>query len=82
MASQHGLVAKLGAEGLLGIGLYDGRGLAFKVLDGAPRAVAPAAVHRVRSLLGLEAQTPALVGCAQPPIANSRAEVVGELAVR
>ena len=32
-------MSKIGAEGVLGIGLPDGRGAALKVLDGATRAL-------------------------------------------
>ena len=42
MRAEDGLVAKIGAEGVLAIGLADGRGLALKVRDGSLRAVAPA----------------------------------------
>ena len=40
MRAEDGLVAKIGAEGVLAVGLADGRGLALKVRDGAARAVA------------------------------------------
>ena len=35
MRAEDGLVAKIGAEGVLAVGLADGRGLALKVRDGA-----------------------------------------------
>ncbi len=38
MAALPGVVAKDGAEGVYGVGLPDGRGLALKVLDGGGRA--------------------------------------------
>ena len=53
MRAEDGLVAKIGAEGVLAIGLADGRGLALKVRDGGVRAVAPAGVALARSALGL-----------------------------
>jgi L-asparaginase II len=77
MRAEPGLVAKIGAEGVLAIGLADGRGLALKVRDGALRAVAPAGVALVRSALGLAAAVPETLAAA--PIVNSRGVRVGEL---
>jgi L-asparaginase II len=77
MRAEPGLVAKIGAEGVLAVGLPDGRGLALKVRDGALRAVAPAGIALARSALGLAAAVPdSLV---EPPIVNSRGVRVGEL---
>jgi L-asparaginase II len=77
MRAEDGVVAKIGAEGVLAVGLADGRGLALKVRDGGVRAVAPAGVALVRAELGLEARVPdALVAA---PIVNSRGIRVGEL---
>jgi L-asparaginase II len=81
MAGEDGLVAKVGAEGLLCIGLPDGRGVAMKALDGAHRPVPPAAVWLARAVLGLQADTHALANLDAPPILNSRSEVVGRLEV-
>ncbi len=47
MRAEDGVVAKIGAEGVLAVGLADGRGLALKVRDGSLRAVA-AGRHRAR----------------------------------
>ena len=77
MRAEAGLVAKIGAEGVLAVGLPDGRGLAMKVRDGATRAVAPAGVSLARAALGLEAAVPD--GLAVAPIVNSRGLRVGEL---
>ena len=77
MRAEEGLVAKIGAEGVLAVGLADGRGLALKIRDGALRAVAPAGVALVRSALGLAAAVPD--GLAAAPIVNSRGVRVGEL---
>ena len=55
MHASRGLVAKLGAEGVVAAGLPDGRAMAVKVLDGAGRALAPAAVRTLRAGLGVEA---------------------------
>jgi L-asparaginase II len=77
MRAEDGLVAKIGAEGVLAIGLADGRGLALKIRDGSLRAVPPAGVALARSELGLDAAVPdALVAA---PIVNSRGVRVGEL---
>jgi L-asparaginase II len=81
MAGQDGVMAKVGAEGLLAIGLPDGRGAALKALDGAHRPVPPAAVWLARALLGLRADTPALAALDAPPVLNSRGDVVGRLEV-
>ena len=78
MAAEDGLVAKIGAEGVIAVGLADGRGLALKVLDGAMRALAPAAVAAVREVLGVAATSEALDRLAQPDVCNSRGELVGE----
>jgi L-asparaginase II len=77
MRAEPGLVAKIGAEGVLAIGLPDGRGLALKVRDGASRAVAPAAVALARAALGLEASVPPELVAA--PIRNSRGVLVGDV---
>ena len=77
MRAEDGLVAKIGAEGVLGVGLPDGRGLALKVADGAMRALDPAGVAVAREVLELRANSAALDGLAHPVLVNSRGEVVG-----
>jgi L-asparaginase II len=77
MRAEDGLVAKIGAEGVLAVGLADGRGLALKVRDGSLRAVPPAAVALVRAELGLAVTVPEALVAA--PIVNSRGIRVGEL---
>lgn len=77
MRCHEGLVAKIGAEGVLGVGLPDGRGLAVKIADGSMRALDPAGVTLVRSVLELRASSDALEGLAQPTLLNSRGEEVG-----
>ena len=77
MRAEPGLVAKIGAEGVLAIGLPDGRGLALKVRDGALRAVAPAAVALARGCSGSTRPVPEALVLA--PIVNSRGIRVGEL---
>jgi L-asparaginase II len=81
MAEEDGVVAKVGAEGLLCIGLPDGRGVAIKALDGAHRPVPPAAVWLARAVLGLQADTHGLANLDAPPVLNSRGDVVGRLEV-
>lgn len=78
MRACDGLVAKVGAEGVLAVGLADGRGLALKVRDGAMRAMEPAGVAAVREKLGVAAVSGALDRLGAPQIANSRGEYVGE----
>jgi L-asparaginase II len=68
MLAVEGAVAKGGAEGVLCVGLPDGSGVAFKVEDGASRALGPAA--------GSVFDAPAL---ADAPFENSRGEVVGTI---
>ena len=52
MLAVPGAVAKVGADGVVAVGLPDGRGLALKALDGARRALEPAAVAAMRTGLG------------------------------
>lgn len=78
MAAEDGLVCKIGAEGVLGVGTADGRGLAIKVADGSMRALDPAGVLLCREVLGLPARSPALERLARPLVRNSLGEVVGE----
>ncbi len=82
MRAEPGLVAKVGAEATIGVGLADGRGLALKVRDGTWRAMEPAAVHATRAALGLAAAGEALERHAVPPIANASGDVVGSLVIR
>jgi L-asparaginase II len=77
MRAEDGLVAKIGAEGVLALGLEDGRGLAVKVADGAMRALDPAGVTLAREVLGLHCSGDALERLARPVVANSRGERVG-----
>jgi L-asparaginase II len=79
MAAFPGVVAKIGAEGVIAIGTPEGRGVAVKVLDGNGRAIDAAAVLCARELLGLQSDAPALRALAQPQIRNSRGAVVGHL---
>jgi L-asparaginase II len=77
MRAGDGLVAKIGAEGVLAVGLPDGRGLALKVADGAMRALDVAGPGVVREVLELSINSKALEGLAHPVMVNSRGEAVG-----
>jgi L-asparaginase len=68
MRALPGAVAKRGAEGVLCVGLEDGRGLALKVEDGAYRAAYAAA--------GVVLRIPEL---AERPLHSSRGDVVGTI---
>ncbi len=77
MRAHEGLVAKIGAEGVLGVGLPDGRGLALKVADGAMRALDPAGVALVREALGLRVSGESIDALSAPVLVNSRGLSVG-----
>jgi L-asparaginase II len=77
MRAHAGLVAKIGAEGVLGIGLADGRGVALKVLDGAMRGLDPAALLVLGERLGVAVGGPVLERLREAPVVNSRGEQVG-----
>lgn len=79
MRTEPGLVSKVGAEGVLGIGLPDGRGAALKVCDGAFRALEPAAVLVAREGLGLAVAGPAADGFAGAPVLSSHGDRVGSV---
>jgi L-asparaginase II len=68
MRAAPGTIAKRGAEGVLCVGLSDGTALAFKVEDGANRAVGVAA----GTLLGI-------ASLERQPVRNSLGEAVGEI---
>jgi L-asparaginase II len=77
MRAHEGLVAKIGAEGVLGVGLPDGRGAALKVLDGAMRGLDTAALLVLDERLGLALGGPVLERLREAPVVNSRGERVG-----
>jgi L-asparaginase II len=79
MRAVPGVVAKSGAEGVMVVGLPDGRGLAVKVLDGTHRAVEPALVTLARTVLDLPLADPPFDRMARPPVPSWRGEPVGEL---
>jgi L-asparaginase II len=76
MTAAPGWIAKGGAEGLLCAAGPDGLGIALKVEDGEPRAQRPA-LAAFLGRLGLDLAPLAVV-----PVANSRGEQVGEIALR
>ena len=75
MQTLTGAVAKGGAEGLLCGVLPDGTGFALKTADGAYRALGPA-LAAVLASIGFD-----LSGLSETPLANSRGERVGVIAV-
>jgi L-asparaginase II len=77
MRAHPRLVSKIGAEGVLGIGLPDGRGAALKVLDGAARALDVVAPLLLEEHWALELATPAIDQLRAAPVLNSRGERVG-----
>jgi L-asparaginase II len=84
LAAGGAIVAKGGAEGVHASALLAaGTGLVVKVVDGAPRAVPPAAIALLRRLDALDAaaQT-ALAVHARPPVHNVSGRIVGEVRPR
>ena len=77
MRAHPGLVSKIGAEGVLGIGLPDGRGAAIKVLDGATRALDVVAPLLVEQHWRVELSGDALAALRAAPVLNSRGEPIG-----
>jgi L-asparaginase II len=71
-----GWIAKGGAEGLFCAAGPDGTGVAVKIEDGNFRAMKPALHRFFRDMLGLD-----LPGFDRVPLANSRGETVGEVAI-
>ncbi|MET7637352.1 asparaginase [Streptomyces sp. NPDC005438] len=65
MRGLPGALAKMGAEGVQAVALPDGRALAFKVEDGARRALGPVLAHALR-LMGVTA--PVLDRVAEAPV--------------
>jgi len=76
------IVGKIGAEAVHATALLDGGvGLVLKVIDGAQRAVAPAALALLRGIEALDDdQTVRLRAHARTPIVNRAGTIVGEVA--
>jgi L-asparaginase II len=74
-----GATSKCGAEGLSCVSLPDGRGLAVKVVDGADRALEPAALAALSAVLGSDALDERLAALGRPRIKNDVGDEVGEL---
>jgi L-asparaginase II len=79
MENMPGATSKSGAEGLGCISLPDGRGFSVKVVDGADRAMEPAAVAVLEAVLGADAVPEAVRRVGRPPIKNDVGDVVGDL---
>jgi L-asparaginase II len=77
MRAHPRLVGKIGAEGVLGLGLPDGRGAALKVLDGGARALDVVAPLLLEEHWGLELPGDALAALRAAPVLNSRGEPIG-----
>jgi L-asparaginase II len=79
MEAMPGVTSKSGAEGLGCVSLADGRGFSVKVVDGADRAMEPAAVAVLAAVLGEDAVPDRVRALGRPPIRNDAGHVVGEL---
>ncbi|MGE3273785.1 MAG: asparaginase [Vicinamibacterales bacterium] len=81
MRAARGLWAKVGAEGYYCAGIpAEGLGIAVKVADGAWRAVEPALLAVLLELGALDGPArAALARYVEPPITNTRGEVVGAI---
>jgi L-asparaginase len=79
MRAAPGLVAKVGAEGTIGIGLRDGRGLAIKARDGAWRALEAAAAHVAEAEFEVDVTGPGLAPHAAPLVLDARGDVAGSV---
>ena len=77
------IIGKTGADGLICYGKVGSKsGVAIKVLDGSPRALGPASIHILSEIGWLskeELENPDIMGLEQPPIKDSRNEIVGKL---
>jgi L-asparaginase II len=83
-AAGANIAAKSGAEGVHASSIAPaGTGLVVKVVDGARRAVAPAAIALLHRIGAVDrAAEEALSGHARTPVFNVRGAVVGEVAAR
>ena len=79
METMPGSTSKSGAEGLGCVSLPDGRGFSVKVVDGADRAMEPAALAVLRAVLGPDTLPERLAALGRPSIENDAGDVVGEL---
>ncbi|WP_430478723.1 asparaginase [Streptomyces sp. P11-1] len=75
MSEVPGTLSKMGAEAVQAVALSDGRALAFKIDDGATRALGPV-LARALELLGVDAPVVARIG--RSPLLGGAAEV-GEI---
>ncbi|QNE75905.1 asparaginase [Streptomyces finlayi] len=74
MREVPGTLSKMGAEAVQAVALADGRALAFKIDDGATRALGPV-LARALELLGIDAPVVSRIGRA--PLLGGSAEVGG-----
>ena len=82
MRAGGGGVAKVGAEGLVGIGWANGEGIAVRVTDGALRAVLPAALALTLEFVSLKSSGRAHLRSLLPvPANNAHGQPIGSLTV-
>ena len=79
METMPGTTSKSGAEGLGCVSLPDGRGFSVKVVDGADRAMEPAALAVLTAAVGDDAVPERVKALGRPPVKNDAGDVVGEL---
>jgi L-asparaginase len=79
MSGDSRLVAKEGAEAILGIGSSDGVGVALRVGDGAHRALAPGGLAAARRWLDVTAQTPGLSAFEPVVVLDAKGSPIGTL---
>jgi L-asparaginase II len=84
LAARGAIVAKGGAEGVHAAGLLQsGLGAVLKVIDGARRAVPPAALAVLHEVGALDAGASAtLHGYARPAVTNIAGRIVGDIVAR
>jgi len=75
MREVPGVLAKMGAEAVQAVALPDGRALAFKIDDGAQRALGPVLA---RALARMGVDSPVLAGIADAPLSGGGGKV-GEI---
>ena len=77
--SQKRLVAKVAAEAGVGVGTADGIGLAVRIVDGSPRAWAPATMAAVDRWIGRNHDDPVFEELASPIVRDGAARPIGSM---
>jgi L-asparaginase II len=78
MRADPTVVAKYGAEAIIGIGSTGGFGVVGRVLDGAQRALGPLGVEAAR-MIGATVSGSAIDRLAAPEVLDNRGQVVGTI---